>query len=85
MLESLRYNPRAPYQRATLAKQKQDLERQLRDEDVNFWKDTLLLRQALIDAGKEYAVTRTRSQLINDGHKQVENPMDTGYMQSART
>ena len=50
-------------QRQGLEKTRLDLEKQLRDEDVNLWRDTIELRRELILAAKKYAGTRMRTEL----------------------
>ena len=71
---SHRYTLDAEKQRQTLEKTRLDLERQLREEDVTLWRDSLELRRELILADKTYAGTQFRQGLMKatpspDDHK----------------
>lgn len=50
-------------QKQGLEKTRLDLEKQLRDEDVNLWRDTIELRRELILAARKYAGTRMRTEI----------------------
>jgi len=41
-----------------------ELEKQRRDEDINFWKDTLDIRQKLLEQATEYSATRRRKDML---------------------
>jgi hypothetical protein len=41
-----------------------ELEKQKRDEDINFWKDTLDIRQKLLEQAAEYSATRCRKDML---------------------
>jgi len=41
-----------------------ELEKQKRDEDINFWKDTLDIRQKLIEQAAEYSATKRRKDML---------------------
>lgn len=56
--------PDADKQRQGLEKTRLDLERQLREEDVTLWRDSLELRRELILADKTYAGTKFRQGLM---------------------
>lgn len=62
---SLIRTPDSQRQRQTLEKTKMDLERQLREEDVTLWRDSLELRRELILADKAYAGTQFRQGLMS--------------------
>lgn len=51
--------------RQGLERQRLDLERQLRDEDVTLWRDTLEIRKELIQTLKAYEGTLFRSSLMD--------------------
>ena len=57
--------PEAYKQRQSLEKTRLDLERQLREEDVTLWRDSLELRRELILADKTYAGSQFRQGLMN--------------------
>jgi hypothetical protein len=50
-------------QKQGLERTRLDLEKQLRDEDVTLWRDTIELRRELILAARKYAGTRMRTEL----------------------
>ena len=56
--------PDADKQKQNLEKTRLDLERQLREEDVTLWRDSLELRRELILADKTYAGTQFRHGLM---------------------
>lgn len=56
--------PDADKQKQNLVKTRLDLERQLREEDVTLWRDSLELRRELILADKTYAGTKFRQGLM---------------------
>ena len=56
--------PDADKQKQNLQKTKMDLERQLCEEDVTLWRDSLELRRELILADKTYAGTQFRQGLM---------------------
>lgn len=68
--------PDSDRKRQALEKTKLDLERQLREEDVTLWRDTIELRRELILADKAYTGTRFRQGLmtafrpLNDNKRQ---------------
>jgi len=67
-------SPEAEKQKQGLEKTRIDLERQLREEDVTLWRDSLELRRELILADKTYAGSRFRQALMQampplDDHK----------------
>jgi len=62
---SLIQTPDADKQRQSLEKTRMDLERQLGEEDVTLWRDSLELRRELILADKTYAGTQFRQGLMN--------------------
>jgi len=71
---SHRYSLDTEKQKQNLEKTRLDLERQLREEDVTLWRDSLELRRELILADKTYAGTRFRQGLMQasvslDDHK----------------
>ena len=43
-----------------------DLEKEMRHEDMNLWKDTLELRRSLLDAEQSYRSSKRRSGLFSD-------------------
>lgn len=51
--------------RQGLERTKMDLEKQLRDEDVTLWRDTLEIRRELIVASKKYAGSQFRQGLMS--------------------
>ena len=64
--------------RQGLERQRLDLERQMRDEDITLWRDTLELRKELIQNLKAYEGTLFRSNLMDsmpslDDHKGQTN------------
>ena len=68
------YSPEADKQKQNLEKTRLDLERQLREEDVTLWRDSLELRRELILADKTYAGSQFRQGLMQarpslDDHK----------------
>ena len=72
------YTLSAEKQKQNLEKTRLDLERQLREEDVTLWRDSLELRRELILADKTYAGTRFRQGLMKatpslDDHKGQEH------------
>ena len=73
-----RCTPEADKQKQTLEKTRLDLERQLSEEDVTLWRDSLELRRELILADKTYAGTQFRQGLMktvpsHDDHKGQEH------------
>jgi hypothetical protein len=62
---SLLRTPDADKQRQGLEKTRMDLERQLGEEDVTLWRDSLELRRELILADKTYAGTQFRQGLMS--------------------
>jgi len=58
------YSPEANKQKQGWEKTRLDLERQLREEDVTLWRDSLELRRELILADKTYAGTQFRQGLM---------------------
>ena len=62
---SLLRTPEADKQRQALEKTRMDLERQLGEEDVTLWRDSLELRRELILADKTYAGTQFRQGLMS--------------------
>lgn len=62
---SLLRTPDADKQKQSLEKTRMDLERQLGEEDVTLWRDSLELRRELILADKTYAGTQFRQGLMS--------------------
>ncbi|MDD5677051.1 MAG: hypothetical protein PHW60_03545 [Kiritimatiellae bacterium] len=62
---SLLRTPDADKRKQNSEKTRLDLERQLREEDVTLWRDSLELRRELILADKTYAGTQFRQGLMN--------------------
>ena len=74
------YSSEANKQKQGLEKTRLDLERQLREEDVTLWRDSLELRRELILADKAYAGTQFRQGLMKalpslDDHKRQGDPI----------
>jgi len=61
---SLLRTPEAEKQKQSLEKTRMDLERQLGEEDVTLWRDSLELRRELILADKTYTGTQFRQGLM---------------------
>ena len=57
--------PDGEKRRQGLERTKMDLEKQLRDEDVTLWRDTLEIRRELIVASKKYAGSQFRQGLMS--------------------
>ena len=62
---SLLRTPDADRQKQSLEKTRMDLERQLGEEDVTLWRDSLELRRELILADKTYAGAQFRQGLMS--------------------
>ncbi|MDD4869546.1 MAG: hypothetical protein PHR77_03210 [Kiritimatiellae bacterium] len=75
--------PEAEKQKQSLEKTRMDLERQLGEEDVTLWRDSLELRRELILADKTYTGTQFRQGLMrsmpsSDDNKGQEKPTFSG-------
>lgn len=66
-------NPENMSRRPQLERTKLDLERQLREEDLNLWRDLTEIRRDLILAGKQYEATQLRAELIPSGSLHDDN------------
>ena len=75
------------YARAVqLDRQKLDLEQQIREEDLNLWRDVSELRRELILAGKQYEASQIRTELMSsfphDEYQKLGDPGVSGEMSS---
>lgn len=75
--ENFRYNQEAKKRELSLAKSKDNLERELRDQDVTFWRDTVELRRELIDAEKRYQSSKLRTGLVSNSNHDENKSIST--------
>ena len=80
---SMLRTPEVDKQRQGLEKTRMDLERQLREEDVTLWRDSLELRRELILADKTYTGSQFRQGLMRsmpslDDNKGQKDPTVSG-------
>ena len=73
--ENLKYSQEARKTELRLAKLKNDLERELRDQDVTLWRDTFELRRELIDAEKRYQSSKLRTGLVSNSDHNESKPI----------
>ena len=78
--ENFRYNQEAKKRELSLAKLKDNLERELRDQDVTLWRDTFELRRELVDAEKRCQSSKLRTGLVSDHHEDKSHTAYPGYV-----
>jgi len=77
---NFRYNQEAKKRELSLAKLKDNLERELRDQDITLWRDTFELRRELIDAEKRYQSSKLRTGLVSKlDHDENKSISDAAY------